>query len=43
MNVEQYKKHAAVQEDWAPGWEAIDRELDGLPKTNTCTLWDRIT
>lgn len=30
MNLEQYKKHAAVQEDWAPGWEAIDRELDGL-------------
>ncbi|NOU96928.1 suppressor of fused domain protein [Paenibacillus sp. LMG 31456] len=30
MNLEEYKKHAADQEDWAPGWEDIDEVFDKL-------------
>jgi hypothetical protein len=30
MDLEQYKMHAAEQEDWAPGWEAIDEVFDKL-------------
>lgn len=30
MNLEQYKKRAAEQEDWSPGWEAIDRVFEEL-------------
>lgn len=30
MNLEQYKKRAAEQEDWTPGWEAIDEVFEGL-------------
>ncbi|SFA99788.1 MULTISPECIES: suppressor of fused domain protein [unclassified Bacillus (in: firmicutes)] len=30
MDLEQYKKHAAEQEDWAPGWEAIDEVFNRL-------------
>ena len=30
MNLEEYKKRASEQEDWAPGWEAIDDVFDNL-------------
>ena len=30
MNLEQYKKRAVEQEDWSPGWEAIDRVFEEL-------------
>ncbi|ENQ3108391.1 Suppressor of fused protein (SUFU) [Bacillus sp. 491mf] len=30
MILEEYKKRASEQEDWAPGWEAIDEVFDKL-------------
>ncbi|EGD46157.1 Suppressor of fused domain [Ruminiclostridium papyrosolvens DSM 2782] len=30
MTLEEYKKRASEQEDWAPGWEAIDEVFDKL-------------
>jgi hypothetical protein len=30
MTLDEYKKHASEQEDWAPGWEAIDEVFEGL-------------
>jgi hypothetical protein len=30
MTLEEYKKRAAEEEDWAPGWEAIDEVFDKL-------------
>lgn len=30
MTLEEYKKRASEQEDWAPGWEAIDKVFDKL-------------
>lgn len=30
MNLEEYKKHTSEQEDWAPGWEAIDEVFEKL-------------
>ena len=30
MILEEYKKRASEQEDWAPGWEAIDDVFDNL-------------
>lgn len=30
MTLEEYKKRASEQEDWAPGWDAIDEVFDKL-------------
>ncbi|MGN1400983.1 MAG: suppressor of fused domain protein [Bacillus sp. (in: firmicutes)] len=30
MDLKQYKKQAVTQEDWAPGWDAIDEAFDKL-------------
>jgi len=30
MTLEEYKKHASEQDDWAPGWEAIDEIFNQL-------------
>lgn len=30
MTLEEYKKYSLEQEDWAPGWEAIDEVFDNL-------------
>ncbi|NSB17181.1 suppressor of fused domain protein [Clostridium beijerinckii] len=30
MTLDEYKKHAEEQEDWAPGWDAIDEVFDKL-------------
>ncbi|MCI8649803.1 MAG: suppressor of fused domain protein [Anaerotruncus sp.] len=30
MNLEEFKARASAQEDWAPGWEAIDAALERL-------------
>ena len=30
MKLEQYKKRASEEEDWAPGWDAIDEVFDKL-------------
>ncbi|WNR46853.1 suppressor of fused domain protein [Paenibacillus roseipurpureus] len=35
MTLDEYKNRAYVQEDWAPGWDAIDEEFEKLyPKQN---------
>lgn len=35
MTLEAYKKQASEQEDWAPGWEAIDEAFDKLYRGQT--------
>ena len=30
MNKEEYKKYAEEHEDWAPGWDAIDKYFEKL-------------
>ena len=33
MTREEYVERMEKEDDWAPGWDAIDREFDRLPTT----------
>ncbi|MDQ0229111.1 suppressor of fused domain protein [Metabacillus malikii] len=35
MNVEEYNNRAKIEEDWAPGWEAIDEAFEQLYPNQT--------
>lgn len=35
MNLDEYKKRMEEQDDWAPGWEAIDQEFEKMYPSQT--------